>query len=849
MIKNIDDVKLNLLTLLQAQHERKFKTKELARALKIAPGDYNQFRNYLRQWAAAGDIAMPKSNTFRAVKISSLITGKLHVKTHGYGFLLTPEGEEDIFISLKNMGIALDGDEVKVQLFAGTAKKRPEGKVVEVIERRRQYIVGTLKKGKHYYFLVPDDLKITRDVYVHESGLNGAKVGQKVAVEIDEWEDELLNPEGHVAKIIGFPGDPGVDVLSVAASFDLPMGFPESVEKEARTFKNKLLKKDLKDRLDLRKQVCFTIDPEDAKDFDDAVSLRKLDNGNMELGVHIADVSHYVKEGGALDQEALARGTSVYLVDRVVPMLPEWLSNELCSLKPQVDRLAFSCIMELSPSGDVVSYRIAETVIHSNCRFSYEEVQAFFEGETDLPGELAEPLDQMYALHKTLRHKRIVAGGLEFETPEPKIRLDDKGVPVDIVRKETLESMQMIEEFMLLANKTISQHVDTLKTEDDPPPFVYRVHEKPTPEKMAAFTEFSAAMGYQARFDGKVTSKKLSSFLRKINNQEERVIIESVMLRSLMKARYDTDNLGHFGLNFKHYSHFTSPIRRYPDLIAHRMLKYYAKTRWHEELRMGLTGKLDDICQRASACETTAQEAERASIKMKQVEFMASRLGEEFDGMISGVVHFGIFVEITAYLVEGLVHISDLQDDFYTFDDKAMTLEGTSGGEKFRMGDPVRVKIVRVDRDERIIDMVLVKKYTREDLAKDKKSEHKKAVQTKQAPKKNKNSSTQKRNKKRPEKGKTQQQDKSKGESLKERSVTKRQLTRADDNRPFFTTMRQTKSRNTASTRGGSVTNSNRPTGSKRGGNSKKRAHFGDSGLQRNNNTTRGQGQRSRRTR
>lgn len=792
MRKQIDQLQQKTLEILHAQHQRKFKAKELARMLKISPRDYNQFRNQLREWAVVGVISKHKSNTFHAAKASSILTGMLHVKTHGYGFLLTPDGEEDVFISQRNMGTALDGDEVKIQLFARSEKKRPEGKVVEVLERRRRYIVGTLKKGKHYHFLVPDDLKITRDIYVHESDLNGAQAGQKVAVEIDEWEDELLHPEGHVAKVLGYPNQPGVDVLSVAASFNLPLAFPEAVETEAESFKNRIYKKDLKNRIDLREQVCFTIDPPDAKDFDDAVSIQKLDSGNFELGVHIADVSHYVIEGSELDKEANERGTSVYLVDRVVPMLPEKLSNELCSLRPETDRLTFSCIMELSPGGEVVSYKIAETVIHSNRRFAYEEVQAFFNGKLELPDELAAPLKEMYAMHKILRRKRILSGSLEFETPEPKILLDKKGHPTAIERRESLESMQMIEEFMLLANKTVAQHIETLKTDEEPPPFVYRIHEKPNPEKIAAFSEFTSAMGYGFRLDGRISSHKLSTFLKKISDENDKTIIERVMLRSMMKARYDTENAGHFGLAFKHYTHFTSPIRRYPDLIVHRLLKSFLQNGWHEELRTGLTGKLEAICQETSARESTAQEAERASIKMKQVEFMASRLGEEFDGIISGVVHFGIFVEITEFLVEGLVHISDLHDDYYTFDEKALTLEGTSSSEKFHLGDLVRVKIVRVDTDERIIDLTLLKKYAK-NQANVKKRVHPQHLDNEIDSKVNKKI------------GKSRQEKlEKKDEETKERIVTKRQLTRADDTRTIFTTMRQNKGRNQRSRSGSS---------------------------------------------
>lgn len=785
-------LKQQTLEILQAQQHRRFKAKELARLLKIPPKEYGAYRNLLKGWAEDGIIARHKSNSYHAGRPPSIAIGELHVKTHGYGFLLTPEGEEDVFISLKNMGTALHGDLVKVQLFARSNKRRPEGKVIEVLQRKRRYIVGTLKQGKHFYFLEPDDLKITRDIYVHESDLNGAKAGQKVAVEIDVWEDELLNPEGHVAQILGFPDEPGVDVLSVVANYNLPMEFPAQAEQEAKKFKDRITKKEMKNRLDLRDLVCFTIDPPDAKDFDDAVSLRRLENGHYELGVHIADVSHYVPEGSALDTEALERGTSVYLVDRVLPMLPERLSNGLCSLRPEVDRLAFSCLMEVTPGGDVRAFRIEPSVIHSHRRFSYEEVQAFFDAELELPQELAAPLRDMRELARTLRYKRIQAGSLEFETPEPKIILDEKGRPVRIERRSSLESMQMIEEFMLLANKTVARSIDALATDVGPPPFIYRIHEKPSAEKIAAFRDFVTAMGYQPDLDGRITSKKLSNFLKTIEDEDERTIIDSVMLRSLMKARYSIENLGHFGLAFKHYTHFTSPIRRYPDLVVHRLLKKYRQEGWNEALRAGLTGKLDAICQKASEREVVALEAERASIKLKQVEYMGAHLGEEFDGIISGVVHFGIFVEITAFLVEGLVHISDLHEDFYTFDEKALTLTGSTTGERFRLGDHVRVRVVRVDRDERIIDLILVKKYDKK--AKTVKSEKPDDKQTK-------------------------------GDPVKERTVAKRQLTRADDNRTIITTMRQGGLRNTR-TRGNN--NQRSKKGSRRHQNNNDGVYRGD---------------------
>ncbi len=723
---NVKFLQERTLEILQDHPHRFFKTKELAKKLGIPPGDYKHYRDLLREMAAGGLIQKYKSNRYGALQPKSTVIGRLHVKSQGYGFILTPEGEEDIFVSQKNMGLALDGDLVKVQLFATPKGKHPEGKVVEVIQRARKYIVGTLKKGKYYYYVVPDDLKITRDVYIYESGLNGARPGQKVAVVIDDWEDELLNPEGHVVQVLGFPGEPGVDVSSIVVSFDLPMDFPPEVLREAETIEEHILESEIARRLDLRDIVCFTIDPPDAKDFDDAVSIRRLDNGHYELGVHIADVSYYVREGSAIDREALERGTSVYLVDRVVPMLPERLSNQVCSLKENTDRLTYSCIMEVTPAGEMIRYQIRESVIRSSKRFTYEEVQAFLNGEAELPDELAEPISQMAALARALRRRRLQHGSLDFDTPEAKVILDETGFPIDIQRKETLESNRIIEEFMLLANKTIAEHIQHLARGEEAPPFIYRVHEKPDREKMKEFAEFVRALGYEFSVDGRITSKKLSALIKRIRGTDEEIIIENVMLRSLMKAKYDIINVGHFGLAFKHYTHFTSPIRRYPDLAVHRLLKLYGDKGWSEALRDPLTKKLDRICKQASEREVVALEAERASVKMKQAEFMARHIGEEFDGIISGVVHFGIFVEITRYLVEGLVHITDLDDDYYIFDEKTYTLYGTATGKRFRIGDPVRVKVVKVDPDERLIDFVLVSKLRKK---KTRKTRKKKKVQ------------------------------------------------------------------------------------------------------------------------
>lgn len=707
------DLSKRLIEFLSRTPERQYKAKELARAMNIMQEKYPGFRDFVKSLAREGKIAKHKRNHFGYQPQASTLTGTLHVKTQGYAFLIVGEGKEDVFISQKNMGTALNRDTVKVQLFARPSGNRPEGRVVEVLKRGRQHIVGVLRQGKHFYFVKPDELKLLHDIYIPEENLNGARPGQKVAVTIELWEDESLNPEGKVVKVLGFPHEPGVDVLSVAFAFDLPASFPPEVERQAEELSLEVTSDLLRERLDLREHLIFTIDPFDAKDFDDAVHLAKLKNGNYELGVHIADVSHYVREGSPLDTEALRRGTSVYLVDRVVPMLPEKLSNELCSLRPEVDRLTYSCIMEVTPQGEVENYQIAESIIHSKRRFTYEEVQAIIDGEVP-PGRDGKALEatikEMEKLRQTLTARRLRNGSLDFDMPEVKVILDDKGYPVEIRRQPRLNSMRLIEEFMLLANQTVARHVAITMAQDGrSAPFIYRVHERPAPDKIEEFALFVKALGYNFDHQQRITGKLLSRFLQKIAGEPEADIIENVMLRSLMKARYDTANLGHFGLAFKHYSHFTSPIRRYPDLIAHRTLKAYARG-YREEQFENYERKLHHAAQQSSERELVALEAERASIKMKQVEFMGSRLGEEYDGIISGVVSFGIFVEITDFMVEGLVHVSDLEDDYYIFEEKAYRLKGQNSGRTYRLGDAVRVRVVRVDANERLLDFVLVER-------------------------------------------------------------------------------------------------------------------------------------------
>jgi len=606
------------------------------------------------------------------------------------------------------MGVALHKDLVQVQLYAQGTGKSIEGRVVKIVKRARQQIVGTYQKTRRFGFVIPDDLKIQRDIFIPENQHKKARAGEKVVVKLLHWHDERANPEGEVVEVLGFAHDPGVDVMSVMKAHDLSTKFPRQVEDEANLVPTKITKEELARRLDLRDEICFTIDPDDAKDFDDAISIEELENGNLRLGVHIADVSHYVQPGSKMVEEALKRGTSVYLVDRVVPMLPEKISNQICSLRPHEDRLAFSCIMEVTLKGEVHDYKIAESVIHSKKRFTYEDVQGIIENpKSKVP--FSYQLKLSHKLSKTLIKKRQQQGSLDFNMSEVKVKLNDDGEPIAINRVERKDSNRLVEEFMLLANQTVTEHV-TLKLGESGrvPPFIFRIHEPPAYEKMDDFRKFVKTLGFPIDPNKEVDGKLLGDYLMKLEGKPEQNIIENLLLRSMMKAKYAIDNAGHFGLAFKNYTHFTSPIRRYPDLEVHRLLKEY-QTPFDFSQMKRKKARLSKVAKGSSERELVALEAERESIKLKKVEYMQRHHGEEFDGIISGVVPFGIFIEISEFLVEGLVHISDLDGDYYEYEEKNHRLIGQRNGNTYRLGDSVRVKVVRVDIDERVIDFILAK--------------------------------------------------------------------------------------------------------------------------------------------
>ncbi len=680
--------------------------RDIKKELKITKKHVHQFEKVLDFLIQSGQVNIDeKGETLSLTGGIKKVVGELRLTRGGFGFVRDSDRGLDVFINRDHLNTAFDRDIVEAKLYAKRRGKNQEGFVTKIVKRYRTKFVGTFHQTKYYGFVVPDDRRIYRDFFVPKEKQKNAKEGQKVLVALENWDTDHLNPEGQILEIIGFPGEPGVDVAAIAHSFEISIGFSEKVESEAKQKRLILNDSVIKSRLDLRNLEIFTIDPADAKDFDDAVSLQKLNNGNYSLGVHIADVSYYVEKNSTINKEAFKRGTSVYLVDRVIPMLPESLSNNLCSLQPGKEKLTFSCVMEVTPKGEVVDYTIQPSIINSKKRFTYEEVQQIIDEGLNTP--LSATLNEMMMLSKTLTQKRFDEGGIDFETPEIAFELNEQGFPTKIRRKQRLDSHRLIEEFMLLANQSVAAHIQNLGAEDAKIPFVYRIHEKPNEEKMKNFFEFLHALGIKFQPVKRVTSRYFQSILEMIKGTKEEFVIEEVALRSMMKAVYATKNVGHFGLGFKKYTHFTSPIRRYPDLIVHRLLKEYANS-GDIVNQKSITDYLDQVCDQSNVTERTALEAERESIRQKQIEYISNKVGEEFEGIISGVMSFGIFVELVDTLVEGLVHIRDLEDDFYIHDEKTYTLVGRDTDRTLRLGDTVRIKVSNVNMEDGKVDFALL---------------------------------------------------------------------------------------------------------------------------------------------
>lgn len=712
MNKNkIQKLEKSILALMKEMPGVPISRRQISHALSIHKADYHLFQMALDALVSDGRLTKGKKNQFILQQKTKKMVGELRTTRAGFGFVNFEDQDFEVFVAQPNLNTAFDRDIVEVQLYAVSRGKRLEGFVKKVRQRFRTEIVGTYHKTEYYSYVVPDDPRVYRDIIVQAGRALDARDGQKVLVRFDRWERNQHNPEGTIVEVLGDPGDPGVDVVSVAYSYNLPVKFPRKVESEAGRITDKIPAEEIKQRLDLRKQICFTIDPADARDFDDAVSITRLDNGNWELGVHIADVSYYVKEGTLLDAEAFKRGTSVYMVDRVIPMLPEKLSNEICSLRPDEDRLTYSCIMEVGRDTEVLSYRILPSIIRSKRRFTYEEVQDILDGRIDDP--LAGVLKDMDRLRDKLMRKRFEQGGIDFETPEVRFVLDERGQPQEIIPKKRLNSHRLVEEFMLLANQTVARHISNISPDKGKKlPFIYRVHEKPDPEKMQKFFDFLAALQVHFKPVKRVTSKFFQEILASIKGTKEEIVIEEVALRSMMKAVYSDKNIGHFGLGFQDYTHFTSPIRRYPDLTVHRLLRSYDQN--GRSMRGETRARIKKIAEQATKMERLAVEAERESIKLKQAEYINRYIGEKFVGVVSGVTAFGIFVELKDTFIEGMVPIERLEDDFYIFDEKSYSLIGRDFDGVIRLGDEVEIVVESVLLEKKQIEFSLVQNLSDE---------------------------------------------------------------------------------------------------------------------------------------
>ncbi len=696
-----EDMLALMVEFFNQDRKRAFNYKQVAHGVGATTTPQKQMVFQLLEGMAEQNFLIEVSpGKYKANSRGTEVVGRFERRSNGKNHVITDENES-IFIAERNSMHAMDGDRVRVLVYAKRRGHDAEGEVVEIIEKNQQTFVGTLEVQKHFAFLLTDNKVLANDIFIPKNALKGGKTGDKAVVRITEWPDRARNPYGEVVDILGPAGENNTEIHAILAEFGLPYRYPAAVEKAANKIPDVITPAEIAAREDFRNVTTFTIDPKDAKDFDDALSIRRLPNGHWEVGVHIADVSYYVKPGSIIDKEAESRGTSVYLVDRVVPMLPERLCNEICSLRPDEDKLTFSCIFELNDNAEVLKSHIARTVIRSNRRFAYEEAQAVIEtGEGDYKEEILALND----LAQKLRKRRFEHGSINFDRHEVKFEIDEQGRPLSVYFKVSKEANKLIEEFMLLANRTVAEFIGNPKDGKKPKAFVYRVHDLPDPDKMSSFAAFITRFGYKIKTEGSKSelSKGINSLLSKVQGRPEENLVETIAIRAMAKAVYTTVNIGHYGLAFDYYTHFTSPIRRYPDLMVHRLLERYMAGGRSVNVQ-----SLEDECKHASDMEQLAANAERASIKYKQVEFMSERLGEEYDGVISGITEWGLYVEINENKCEGLVPIRDLEDDYYEFDEKNYCLMGRRKHRIYRLGDPIRIKVARANLERKQLDFAL----------------------------------------------------------------------------------------------------------------------------------------------
>ena len=633
----------------------------------------------------------------------TVVCGTFKRSNEGYNMVYPEDGSDAVIITERHSMHALTDDYVRVTVFAKRRGGALEGEVVEIMRRKHDTFVGVLKVEKHYALLLTESKIMPNDIFIPREYLKGGKSGDKAVVKLLDWPLESRNPVGKVIDILGKDGENDAEMNAILVEYGLPYVYPAAVEEAANRLPSEITAEELERREDFRGITTFTIDPEDAKDFDDALSIRTLPDGLLEIGVHIADVSHYVTEGSVIDKEAFKRATSIYLVDRTIPMLPERLCNFLCSLRPNEDKLTYSVIFTMNKSAEVKNYRIVRGVINSDRRFSYEEVQEIL---TSGNGECCNEIKQLNDLAQIMRTKRFAAGAIDFQQAEVRFRLDEDGKPISVYFSESNESHQLIEEFMLLANRTVAETIGKRTPNNQPKTFVYRIHDTPDPDKLTTLARFVAKLGYKMKSaSGRTTSPAaLNNLLGAIKGTKEQNVIEQISLRTMQKAKYSTENIGHYGLAFKYYTHFTSPIRRYPDLLVHRLLDRYLA----QKARSVSQAKYEELCEHCSAQEQVAANAERASIKYKQVEFMSEHIGEEYDAVISGVTEWGIYAEINENKCEGMIPVRTLQDDYYEFDDANYCLIGKRKHRKYMIGDPLRIRITKANLERKQLDFELI---------------------------------------------------------------------------------------------------------------------------------------------
>ena len=703
--KRRKDAPALIAELFRSLPDKRYSVKSLMAAVGATTRDEKErVRGIVRDLAAEGVIEQVSEGKYRLSHSErETVEGTVDMTSSGALYVIVEGMDKDIYVNASRTSHALHGDRVRVAITRKGRTGNPEGEVVEIVERSKKNYVGVVEmsEGDAFAFVRVDSRKMATDIFVPARALHGAKGGEKVLVKITGWPDTMRSPEGEIVDVFGEPGDNNAEMHAILAEFDLPYGYPEEVEKEAEKIPETITDEEIAARRDMRGVATFTIDPADAKDFDDALSIRRLENGNYEVGVHIADVTHYVKTDGVIDKEAQSRATSVYLVDRTIPMLPERLCNQICSLRPDEEKLCFSAVFELNSDAVVQNSRICRTIIKSDRRFTYEEAQEVIEtGEGDYKEEILALND----LAKKLRERRFKSGAINFDRYEVKFEIDEQGKPVRVYFKVSKDANKLIEEFMLLANRTVAEFVGRPPKGKTKKTFVYRIHELPDPDKMENFASFIRRFGYKLKTDGTKTdvSKGINSLLDNVQGKPEENLIETVAIRAMQKARYSTENIGHYGLAFEYYTHFTSPIRRYPDMMVHRLLERYLAGG-----RSVIQKKYEDLCDHCSSMEQVAANAERASIKYKQVEFMQDKLGMAFDGVISGVTEWGLYVELNENKCEGLVPIRDLDDDYYEFDEKNYCLLGRRKKRQYRLGDPITIKVAQANLERKQLDFQL----------------------------------------------------------------------------------------------------------------------------------------------